>query len=623
MRGQVKKSGYKLDLANKFGIFASSLLVTSAAVWLYSPVIGSHADGSITTEVKASIEPVASITLDTNNLTFNVVPTSAGAFSSQSITATVTTNSTGGYELYFSSVDDGTAMTHSSDSVTATVSSNFEGTVTSSTMSANTWGYSLDDVNFFKIPTLTNSTKIKDIDHFPEASEKSTPVYIGTKISSSLPSGSYSKDVVFTVVAHETPKPLQTYVMQDFNCNAIPAGEKFNLRDSRDGNVYTGAKFADGRCWMTENIRIDNYTLTSSDSNTVTDYTIPAAVSSFYEDYNNPRVRTYNSEIYYNYAAVSAGLITDAQNNNFPAAVTSVCPKGWKLPSSNEWKALFDAESDITKFSSTGNESWWTGSFWSSATGLRGNAYVYNGRAYLSSSGRGSTLRARCVANRTMQSFDIDDVPTDEGAANSSYNVVTYSTFTVLRDERDNNDYIIYRNTAHSKAIMMGSLRIVNKEITSADSNLPEGTSFIIPASNLSAFTSTYGTKAAYIDGMYGAYYNFYTATAGWGTEDKSTQNDKSPMDICPKGWMLPDDVNQVYDIYNGPLQSGYKNVFTFSGRIYSGAIGSQGTNGIHWTSIIRSNSDAYYVYLNSTSVNSSSTNKANGAMVQCVLKTS
>ena len=614
MRGQVKKSGYKLDLANKFGIFASSLLVTSAAVWLYSPVIGSHADGSITTEVKASIEPVASITLDTNNLTFNVVPTSAGAFSSQSITATVTTNSTGGYELYFSSVDDGTAMTHSSDSVTATVSSNFEGTVTSSTMSANTWGYSLDDTDFLKIPTLTNSTKIKDIDHFPETAEKSTPVYIGTKISSSLPSGSYSKDVVFTVVAHETPRPLQTYIMQNFDCSAIPVGEKFKLKDNRDDNIYTGAKLADDRCWMTENIRISDYTLTEADSNVFADYTyeIPAASSTYSQDESNPRVRVYNQDVFYNYVALSAGTITSSKNTTTPVATSSICPKGWKLPSSNEWKKMSDTEANAAELF---DGSWWTGSLFWNASGTRGNAYSNNGKLYLGSSARYDMLRARCIANASMQSFSINDVPTNEGAAGN--NSSTTKTYTVLKDERDGNNYIIFRISNY--AIMISSLRIVDREITSADSNLPDGTAFVIPASSLTSFTTDFNTKAAYIDGKYGAYYNFYTATAGWGTEDKG-YNENSPMDICPKGWKITNDVNDFYR-----LGSNENLMMVFSGSIYNGAIGSsQGKGVLLWTSRVDSNSSVNVVSVNSSgSTNTSRHNKYNGAVVQCVLKTS
>lgn len=64
-----------------------------------------------------------------------------------------------------------------------------------------------------------------------------------------------------------------TYTMQTFNsaaCSALTAatydsstgvvtpGSVLALRDERDDDVYTVAKLADGRCWMTENLRLDN-----------------------------------------------------------------------------------------------------------------------------------------------------------------------------------------------------------------------------------------------------------------------------------------------------------------------------------------------------------------------------
>ncbi len=609
MRVQVKKSGYKLDLANKFGIFASSLLVTSAAVWLYSPVIGSHADSSITTEVKASIEPVASITLDTNNLTFNVVPTSAGAFSSQSITATVTTNSTGGYELYFSSVDDGTAMTHSSDSVTATVSSNFEGTVTSSTMSANTWGYSLDDTDFLKIPTLTNSTKIKDIDHFPETAEKSTPVYIGTKISSSLPSGSYSKDVVFTVVAHETPEPELT--MQTFEENMLAnVGDSIELKDVRDGNIYTVKKLADNRVWMTESLEITNKTISSSDSDLPdgTEYTIP----------NNSNVTVDTQR---NFTSYASGVANAGTTN----AAGSICPKGWRLPTTRpngsdngDFHELYGEYDTVGAFINAANirltgytyKNWYDEDVYVDSGvryfGKRGSSdtaiQVKGTEVSIANIKTGEQAQVRCVKKETYSvnldpnggSVSVSSITAEKGkdlnlpiptSSNPNLKFVGWYTartggdmitrfdtkltssgdtlyahwespsatpmqsFTcstlsnigdsiVLKDSRDNNSYLV-KKLADGKCWMVENLKIVNKTISSDDSNLPNGTTFTIPASDVTAFTNTYDTSAAYLgDGEAGGFYNFYTITAGWGTQ--SVSSGSSPRDICPKGWKLP-----------------------------------------------------------------------------------
>ena len=75
-----------------------------------------------------------------------------------------------------------------------------------------------------------------------------------------------------------------TNTMQTFNssnrCNSmpqatynngtitVPSGSIIALEDERDGNVYTIAKLADGNCWMTENLRLDNTaTITTANTN--------------------------------------------------------------------------------------------------------------------------------------------------------------------------------------------------------------------------------------------------------------------------------------------------------------------------------------------------------------------
>ena len=50
-------------------------------------------------------------------------------------------------------------------------------------------------------------------------------------------------------------------------CDYMSKGEVTALKDSRDNNVYAVAKLADNKCWMIENLRLDN-TPELSDSNT-------------------------------------------------------------------------------------------------------------------------------------------------------------------------------------------------------------------------------------------------------------------------------------------------------------------------------------------------------------------
>ena len=195
------KKGINKEIFNSVGVFASTLLVTAMATYIYSPVSGSHADG-VTTKVTAGVSTVASITVDTEELGFNVVPTGDGAFSSGAVTATVQTNNEAGYSLYFSSVDNATNMVHEKSSISSVIASDFSGTVTSAAMAANKWGYSTDNSKYAKIPTASSPAKIKNIDHYPADNELSSKVYIGAKISNKIPSGNYTKSVFFSVVAN-------------------------------------------------------------------------------------------------------------------------------------------------------------------------------------------------------------------------------------------------------------------------------------------------------------------------------------------------------------------------------------------------------------------------------------
>ena len=114
--------------------------------------------------------------------------------------------------------------------------------------------------------------------------------------------------------------------------------EVANLVDVRDGNIYTVAKLKDGKCWMTENLRLVNKTLTSVDSDVVSNFTVPASNLNVINTYDTPTVLPmayFNSSrpqdgAYYNWFTATAGT----GGRNIPEGVdasSSVCPSGWRL----------------------------------------------------------------------------------------------------------------------------------------------------------------------------------------------------------------------------------------------------------------------------------------------------
>lgn len=47
--------------------------------------------------------------------------------------------------------------------------------------------------------------------------------------------------------------------MQNWSgCSSMSIGDITALKDTRDDDVYTVAKLGDGKCWMIENLRLDN-----------------------------------------------------------------------------------------------------------------------------------------------------------------------------------------------------------------------------------------------------------------------------------------------------------------------------------------------------------------------------
>ena len=70
-------------------------------------------------------------------------------------------------------------------------------------------------------------------------------------------------------------------------CSAVDAGAESQLRDIRDGKYYWVSKFADGRCWMTQNLDLDLSTdvaLTPADSDVSSNWTPEYTTATIVDD---------------------------------------------------------------------------------------------------------------------------------------------------------------------------------------------------------------------------------------------------------------------------------------------------------------------------------------------------
>ena len=290
-----------------------------------------------------------------NSVSVNVTPSDSGTLAAAQypVAVQVSTNNATGYTLTMSSSTSNTNMTHTNGTNNIpTLSSSTTWTAWGSDSNLNNrWGYTHNNNaatadastgvivadTYLPVTPLATPNIIK-VTSVP-ATDSSTNVTFATKIDTSQTSGTYSDTVTFSAIANfasgnatdktiygistmqemtgaicsatTTPLNTATTVTTSYSTNTslIP---QVTLRDTRDGHNYTVRKLADGKCWMTSDLRLPGgTTLTSADSNVTTSYTLPTTETS-----NDTAT-----------AGTGSSVTTNRQN-----APASVCPKGWKLP---------------------------------------------------------------------------------------------------------------------------------------------------------------------------------------------------------------------------------------------------------------------------------------------------
>ena len=146
--------------------------------------------------------------------------------------------------------------------------------------------------------------------------------------------------------------------MQDWNgCSSLEQDNGSNgdrisitLTDKRDGNEYTVAKLKDGKCWMTQNLRLVNTTITPADSNLSSgSYFVPSSKNGPWNSYDTSMayLDTTNGGLYNFYTATAGyGKHESYRKSNVPY---SICPKNWHLPNDDETTNLIRNYSAVDK----------------------------------------------------------------------------------------------------------------------------------------------------------------------------------------------------------------------------------------------------------------------------------
>ena len=264
------------------------------------------------------------------------------------------------------------------------------------------------------------------------------------------------------------------------------------------------------------------------------------------------------------------------------------------------------------------------------------------------------TAIANPVVTPIQDGMNMQDV-TQQMCADTPLYSESGTTYT-LTDTRDNSSYTI-RKLADGNCWMVNNLKLsadtlsANSHSTtldSTDTDLPSGTTFVVPAtSNTNWGGSSYAIAAKIANSnnaTYGMYYNWWAAVAS--TNNPTTQYQSVDTSICPKGWDLPKGQggstastnNDWYAMmvtgYGLHDQTSTGNPTSFTGTAYelpfSGLWSysqttpqNQGSHGYWWSSTVYNTDSAYSTYVRNNGFVNAGTNypgKRFGFSVRCML---
>ncbi len=190
-----------------------------------------------------------------------------------------------------------------------------------------------------------------------------------------------------------TGKSSKLY-MQGLNGTSCVTGSTTTAYDSRDEQAYSIRRLSDGKCWMITNLNLSGGTTVEPTKSDMTSgsYTLSASSKSGFN--NNSGNFVFNSGnksntctgdgcySYYSWCAATAGTCTETTANGTNVS-SSICPKGWKLPTATTSNA--NAQS---------SNNWKTGDFYALATAYGANLasnYYESAGTFYNNAGPGTT----------------------------------------------------------------------------------------------------------------------------------------------------------------------------------------------------------------------------------------
>lgn len=592
-------------LFGALAIFAGSFLATAFASHSLTPVYDGSALGDYAANPYATLSFAVSDPSDAaaESVNFSASP---GTLATKTVNLLAATDNETGYTLSFSDADEDTALHLDGDATSAfTIPSITAATADRTDITTNTYGYAFgSDAAFSPIPALSTPVALVATNTY-NANNDGTPspfnvssglvsdsydFTLGTKVDMSMATGVYQNTLVFTLVANQLPvRYLQDLTAEA--CQALTLEQQYLFYDKRDEKDYTIARLKDGNCWMTSNLRLGNaeggasITLTSEDTNLQTgeEFVLPASAGGVWAESNNNQNTTdtkhlysngnlwldddYTSESqapgnfkatglpaspsqyvgnYYNWYTATAG--TGLYNNTIVDAQSSICPKGWRLPtySYSEPQQLFaqyisNMSADTSNLNDsiiirsfpmnlhpigsynalTGSpEIGWGAGFWSSTPRAlyASHAQLYGIRVVnVDPVGYNQKIRGvsiRCLLEtRTLTDIEYLQDITSQICENTGTEITA-----ILKDKRDDKEYTVAK-LKDDRCWMTSNLRLGGTSaltLTDTLTDLADNTSFTLPASAGGVWTQPASGTGGYDDPNMVAIPHMYSNGNNW-----------------------------------------------------------------------------------------------------------
>ena len=204
-------------------------------------------------------------------------------------------------------------------------------------------------------------------------------------LTSAMQSELGSNGLIFYAIWVPSAGDLQTWT----GCSSLISGQVTALTDSRDSQTYAVAKLADNKCWTIENMRYKPIAGTETTSFSTDD-------STFYQQYSltnidrtlDPLAVSSQGSPYYQWYSYGGqyswlSAINSSSNVTSGDVSTSICPTGWRLPTSDgttkDFPALQNAlngtTGDTYTFTSSNNWRKYPNNFVFAGLWIGANAY--------------------------------------------------------------------------------------------------------------------------------------------------------------------------------------------------------------------------------------------------------